>query len=224
MHAAGDRAALDPLLPIIAEELNVKRVVFSETTDELGRWRARPNFKVLGPRLGPRVKAVAEALDAAGSGDGDSVGVALARGSSVTLRLADGSEETIAPGEVVLTQEVHEGWGVSSEAGVTVALELELTEELRLEGLARELVRAIQHARKAAGLDVSDRIVLGIEAGGDVAAALSAHRSYVAGETLASEILDGAMENAEHRETVQIEGTAASLGLRRAPRRNGERS
>ena len=73
-----------------------------------------------------------------------------------------------------------EGWGVASDGGYTVALELEVTPELRLEGLARELVRIAQDARKAAGLDVSDRIVLGIDVDGELAEARDAHARFIA--------------------------------------------
>ena len=88
----------------------------------------------------------------------------------------EGGVATIDPGEVDLMQEVVEGWGVASEGAVTVALELDRTPELVREGLARELVRLIQDGRRAAGLAVTDRIGLSVEASGDVAEALRAHR------------------------------------------------
>ena len=87
----------------------------------------------------------------------------------MTVDLADGRRSSSTPDDVDLTQEVREGWGVASDGGITVALDLELTEELRREGLARELVRRVQDARKAADLDVSDRIELGVASGGSVA-------------------------------------------------------
>ena len=82
-----------------------------------------------------------------------------------------------------------EGWGVASDGGLTVALELDVSPELRREGLARELVRIVQDARKAAGLDVSDRIALGIEVDGELAEARDAHAAFIAGETLARELV-----------------------------------
>jgi isoleucyl-tRNA synthetase len=211
VHYAGDHTALEPLLGLVGEELNVKQVLFAESAEQLGRWRAKPNFKVLGPRLGSRVKAVAAALE---QEDG-SLAAALAHGESVRLDL--GAEHVeLAPSDVDLVQETVEGWGVASDGGITVALELELTPELRAEGLARELVRAVQDARKAAGLDVGDRIVLGLKADGPVAQALDAHRPWVAGETLAVDIVDGTAPDSTFEQSFEIEDARVVVSLRRA--------
>ncbi len=118
---------------------------------------------------------------------------------------------SIEPDDVDLVQEVSTGWGVASEGGVTVALDLEVTEELRREGLARDLIRVVQDARKSAGLDVTDRIRLGVEAGPVVAAALAAHREAVAGETLALEVRD--VEVDPNRVDTSIEGEAVRISL-----------
>ena len=178
VHDPGDHAALEPLLGLVAEELNVKEVVFAETAEELGGWRAKPNFKVLGPRLGPKVKAVAASL---GRDDG-TVAAALARGETVPLEV-EGERIELRPDDVDLVQETLEGWGVAGDGRITVALQLDLTPELRTEGLARELVRVVQDARKAAALEVSDRIELALALDGDLAEALSAHdRAYLIGD------------------------------------------
>ena len=161
----------------------MKQVVFAESDSSFGRWRAKPNYKVLGPKLGGRVKDVAAAL----ASDDGALAASLARGDGVTLEVRGGPAVSLTPDDVDLAQEVSEGWGVASDGGLTVALDLELTDSLRREGQARELVRAIQDARKAAGLDVSDRIALGVSATGDVAASFDTFRDYVAGETLALE-------------------------------------
>ncbi len=210
IHVAVDHAALEPLLTVVAGELNVKEVVFAESVDAFGRWRAKPNFKTLGPRLGTRVQAVAGALAA----DDGTAAAMLARGGAVELELADGTTVTIDPNDVDLTQEVREGWGVGSEGGVTVALDLEITPALRLEGLSRELVRVIQDARKDAGLAVTDRIVLGVETDGEVAAALEAHGSTVAGETLAT-TLSATLDREGHRQDAEIDGTRVAISVRR---------
>ena len=123
---------------------------------------------------------------------------------------------TLHPDDVELAQEVMEGWGVASEGGITMALELALTPELRLEGLARELVRLAQDARKAAGLDVSDRIVLGFQTQGELTSALEAHAHYIAKETLATDMVLGDVDEATHRQEASIEGAAVSLSLRKA--------
>ncbi len=113
-------------------------------------------------------------------------------------------------------QETLEGWGVASEGGLTVALELEITPELRREGLARELVRVVQDSRKAAGLRVSDRIALGVAAEGAVAAAFAEHRDWIASETLATEVRDGVLGDAAYVQEGTIEDSPVTVSLRPA--------
>ncbi|MEO8477054.1 MAG: isoleucine--tRNA ligase [Actinomycetota bacterium] len=209
VHYAGDQTALAALLDLVADELNVKEVLFAESAEEFGRWHAKPNFKVLGPRLGPRVKEVARIL---GRDDGMIAG-ALARGEAATVTL-DGEALTLAPGDVDLSQEVKAGWGVASEGGLTVALDLELSDDLRHEGIARELVRLVQDARKAAGLEVGDRIQLGIQSGPAIAEAMARHRDYIVGETLAVDLLTGEVEGSRH--DASIDGDPVSVSLRKA--------
>jgi isoleucyl-tRNA synthetase len=207
VHLPGGHDALRTLLPLVAEELNVKEVRFAESAEAFGRWRAKPNFRALGPRLGPGVQQVAAALAA----DDGSLAAALARGETVSV-----DDVTLEPDDVDLVQETLEGWGVAAESGITVALELELTPDLRREGLARELVRLVQDARKAAGLEVSDRILLGVETHGELAEAIAAHGDQVAGETLARELSPTAVTGATYRQDAVIEGSAVTITLRRA--------
>ena len=189
VHLPGSHDHLEPLLEVVADELNVHRVVFAESAESFGRWHAKPNFKSLGPALGARVQEVARALTA----DDGSLAAELARGGSVTVP-ASGGDVTLEPDDVELAQDVREGWGVGSEGGITLALDLQLTDELRREGTARELVRAIQEARRSAGLDITDRIQLGVAAGPVVGRALTAHRDEIAGETLAVDVIHGEVE------------------------------
>jgi isoleucyl-tRNA synthetase len=210
VHYAGDHVALARLFDLVAEELNVKKVVFAESAEQLGRWRAKPSFRSLGPRLGGRVQQLASEL----AKDDGALAAALARGESVTIDLADGPLE-LSPDDVDLVQETLEGWGVAGEGGLTVALELELTVELRREGLARELVRVVQDARKAAGLDVSDRIVLGLDADGEVATVIGTFADWIAAETLAVELVEGAVPNATYDEPFASDQARGRVSLRR---------
>ena len=98
------------------DELNVKQVSFAESIEELGRWRAKPNFKLLGPRLGAGVAEVGEAL----AGDDGSLAAALAGGESVSVTTPLG-DVTLSPDDVQLIQEVTQGFGVASDSGITVA-------------------------------------------------------------------------------------------------------
>ncbi len=212
VHHGGDHAALGPLLDLVAEELNVKRIVFADSAEQLGRWRAKPNYRVLGRRLGPQVKEVAQAL----ARDDGSLAASLARGESVSVAAGSGEPVRLTEADVELQQETLEGWGVAGEGGLTVALELELTDELRTEGLGRELVRLVQDARKAAGLEVSDRIALGIATTGAPGAALEAYADTIAGETLAIDLRTSELEDATYREDAELDGVAVTLTLRKA--------
>jgi isoleucyl-tRNA synthetase len=159
------------------------------------------------------VKDVAEAL----ARDGGAVAANLAAGYPASIDLAGGERIDLAPGDVDLVQETKEGWGVASDGRLTVALDLEPTRELRLEGLSREVIRFVQDARKAAGLDVSDRIALGLAtASAELATALGNHADEIARETLATSIdVDGGpIEGAVHKETGIVEGSEIRLELR----------
>ena len=210
-HVSGHDPGVEALLPIVAEELNVHDVRLATSADAFGTWRAKPDFKALGPRLGPRVQAVAAALAA----DDGTLAEALAAGRRVTLEL-DGGAVEIGHDDVVLTRDVLAGWGVASDNGVTVALELELTPELRSEGLARELVRVAQDARRAAGLAVQDRIVLHVVAVGELADARDAHAAFIAGETLATELRTDPADTADASwTTADIDGMPVRIAVRR---------
>ncbi|HZA27406.1 MAG TPA: isoleucine--tRNA ligase [Actinomycetota bacterium] len=215
VHVPGDPSALRPLLTEIAEELNVREIVFAESAERLARWRAKPNFRALGPRLGSRVKELAVVL----TQDDGSVAGALADGKPVTVRV--GSESiALDPADVELTRETQAGWGVGAEGGLTVALDLDITPELRREGIAREVVRLVQEARKAAGLDVTDRIEVAVQATGDVAGAVAAHRDWIAGEVLAVRLESGEATGWDEAQEAEgsIEETPVRLALRRADR------
>ena len=211
VHSSDPHEPLEQLLWLVAEELNVKRVVFEDPSTRRGRWRAKPNFRVLGPRLGSSVREVAAALDA----DDGTIAAVLERGERATVSTGRG-EVTLEPEDVQLVQETLEGWGVASDGGVTVALELEITPELRREGLARELIRIVQDARKAAGLEVGDRIVLGLDVEGELAEAFEAHRAEIAAETLATEIADTTVPDATYEQTARVDSARVRVTVRRA--------
>jgi isoleucyl-tRNA synthetase len=211
VHHPGDPDAIRPLIPEIADELNVKAVILDETAEHLGRWRAKPNYRALGPRLGSRVRAVAAALTA----DDGRIAGELAAGVPASVQ-TDGDRVVLEPGDVDLVRETEQGWGVASEGGITVALDLQPTGELRREGLAREVVRVVQDARKAAGLDVTDRIVLGLEASGGPSEAIEAHADYIANETLTTELRRDGVHDALIEQTATIDGADVVVTLRRA--------
>jgi isoleucyl-tRNA synthetase len=180
---------------IVLDELNVRELRFVSEAGELGSYEVKPNYRALGPRFGklmPQVAAAVEALDAA------AVASAIERGEEVGIQV-EGKDHTLAGEDISLVMEPLEGYQVEAESGHAVALELDLDDELRREGLAREVVRAVQEARKQAGLDVSDRIALALGGDAELLAAAREHEAYIAGETLATSVdygADGAGEKA----------------------------
>jgi isoleucyl-tRNA synthetase len=183
--AAGrERAALERLGDVVADELNVKELRFVERADELGSYEVKPNYRTLGPRFGkdmPKVAAAVASLEpghvAGALRDERPIGIAI-----------DGRDHQLAADDLLLALKPLDGYQVEREGAHAVALELTLDDELHREGLAREVVRAVQETRKRAGLDVSDRIALTL--GGDPALldAARAHEPYIADEVLAEQV------------------------------------
>jgi len=204
-----ERAAIERLSEIVASELNVKEIEFVHEEAELVSYRVRPNYRALGPRFGkhmPQVAAAVEALDA------DGVARKIEEGAEVGISL-DGAEHTLGAADINLVMEPLEGYEVEAEAGHAVALSLEIDDELRAEGLAREIVHAVQNARREAGLEVSDRIELSLGGDDELLGAARAHESYISGETLATSVsYDG--DSAGEKTTV--EGRELLIGVSRA--------
>jgi isoleucyl-tRNA synthetase len=183
--AAGEeRRAIERFETLLLEDLNVRSVRFVSEAEELGRWELKPNYRALGPRFGKRMPAVAEAVAAL---DAQSAASTLRAGGSVGISI-DGKEHPLGTDDVQLVLQPLEGYRVERSGTHAVALNLELTPELRLEGLAREVVHAVQAARKSAGLNVEDRIQLVLGGSAELLEAARAHEDYVAGETLALSI------------------------------------
>src|SRR5882757_3295464 len=155
--AAGFELLDEPLRAQIAEELNVSSLAsLGEVGGSLVDTTAKANFRALGKRFGKGVQAVAAAVAAA---DAAALSADLRERGTATV-VVDGSDVSLSPDEVIVTETPREGWSVASDSGATVALDLTITPELRLAGLAREVIRLIQEARKNSGLDVADRIAV----------------------------------------------------------------
>jgi isoleucyl-tRNA synthetase len=197
----------------IAAELNVRSLeALSTVGEDLVDHVVKPNFRALGKRFGKGTPAVAAAITAA---DAASLATGL-RTAGETSVVVGGERGPLTADEVIITQTPRAGWTVAADAGETVALEIRITTELRREGLAREVIRLVQDARKADGLDVSDRVSLWWQtANPEVAAALAEHGQLIAGEVLASEFGAGppGAGAAEVTGRPPAEHTDADLGL-----------
>jgi isoleucyl-tRNA synthetase len=201
--AAGEeRAAIERLAAVALEELNVKELRYVSQADELGSYEVKPNYRALGPRFGKQMPQVAAAVGALDPGH---VAGALRDGGRVGISV-DGHDHELGADDLMLAMQPLDGYQLEREGSHAVALELELDEELRREGLAREIVHAVQAARKAAGLHVEDRIALKLGGDEELLAAARAFEAYLARETLAVEVGDDATD-----------GTAATIDGRPLP-------
>ncbi|GIW51332.1 MAG: isoleucine--tRNA ligase [Gemmatimonadales bacterium] len=206
------RALLNDLLPVLAQEVNVKTIELIGSEDELVRLKGRPNFASLGKVYGKRTPVVASAVSRLSREQL----LSLEQGASVTLRTDGGEEFTYRPEDVRVEREVVSDWLVERQNGHVVALDPRLDEELRLEGIARELVHRIQRLRKEAGYDYTTRIELGLAGSQEILKAVRAHGSFIARETLARGIRVGEVLNqADLVQEVDVDGLEALISLKR---------
>ena len=174
----GVAAAVERHRGIIADELNVKSVTTSEDEQSVVELRAKANFSRLGPRLGAAVKQVADAI---ASLSGPEV-LSLVETGRIAL-----GDHHLTTDDVVIARRSRPGLVVASDAEISVALDTDLTGDLRAEGQAREVVSRIQRARRAQGLAVSDRIRIRYHSDDDeLRTAIERHAGFVAGEVLAT--------------------------------------
>ena len=193
---------LEAISDLVKSEVNVKDVEMLRDDSAFVK-RAKADFKALGKTMGPRMKAVAAAIGSLTSADVST----LERVGALTLDPGDGKGAIeLTTAHVTIQTEDIPGWLVSSEGGVTVALDVTLDEELKAEGLARELVNRVQNLRKDAGLDITDRIRLDVCAVGDIRRALEANLDYIRTETLATDVV---WTEAEAGENLQLEDGAS---------------
>ena len=190
ISAASNAQLTDELREQICQELNVGEVGSFAQSGDIVDHVAKANFRALGKRFGQQTPIVAKAV---ASADASALAAALHGPVGVaSLNVPGVGEVSLTSDDVLLTERPREGWSVLEDAGETIALDLELTPELVAAGLAREVVRAVQEARKTSGFDVSDRIRLVWTAAGDTAAAVRTHAELIADEVLAVEMTEDA--------------------------------
>jgi isoleucyl-tRNA synthetase len=193
VSAPGWEELPDDLRQHIADELNVAGLdalgaAGDGAARELVDVSVKANFRSLGKRYAKRTPQVAAAIQAA---DPDALTASL-RSSGVAVVTVDGSDEQVTADDVVITETPRSGWAVASAGPETVALDLELTEELVAAGSVREVIRAVQEARKTLALEVTDRIELWWEAPAPVDAALRKAADLLGAEVLAVSVTEGA--------------------------------
>ena len=208
--SGAERAAIESLEAEVRDELNVKAIRVVERADELGSYEVKPNYRALGPRFGKRMPVVAEAVAAL---DPARVAAALREGRTVGVNV-DGHEHELGPEDLQLVMKPLEGYQVERAGSHAVALELEVDDALVREGRAREIVHAVQNARKAAGLEVSDRIALVLDGHPELLEAATAHEDVIAGEVLATSVqLGSGLTNGARAE---VDGLELRVGVSKA--------
>jgi isoleucyl-tRNA synthetase len=209
------RAEVDHLAgleELLAEELNVREIEVARGIGELVTYTIKPNFKALGPRFGAQVRDVAAALARA---DAHEVVAALEERDAATLEVG-GEHVTLSREELDVRVSGREGFSLAQDGPYGVALDLHVTPELAAEGIAREVVRAVQDLRKSSGLAVEDRIELWLSSD-DVAVsgALREHEGMIGKEVLARSTLLEAPPEDVATDDVTLDGGLAAIGLRK---------
>lgn len=194
---------------LVRDELNVKEVAYTTQGDQYVQYKIVPNFKRLGPRVGKNMPAVKAALAAA---DGGKLLSEMQTAGKITLQVADLSLELTAE-DIDIRLTAREGWAAAQGRQCVVVLATELTDELIREGIAKDLIRTIQSLRKEIGCQYTDRIRVGIQTESEqVKQAVVENQSLIASETLATEILETAVNGGG-----QAQGDDAIITIAAAP-------
>jgi isoleucyl-tRNA synthetase len=180
---AQEKAVLESMKDTIAEELNVKSVIFHDQEADLVEYKAKANFKVLGKILGGKMKAAAAQIVTLSGAD-----IAKIVDGGVLSINVDGTDVELNSESVIVERLEKENLKVINDGTLTVGLDTKITDELKKEGYARDAVRGIQNLRKESGFEVTDRINLKVSGDASLKSAFEMFRDFIAGETLSSKI------------------------------------
>ena len=201
---AAQRGRIEAMQQLILDEVNVKELEFVDAGGVLVK-KVKCNFRVMGKKFGKLMKSVADAVAALSQDD-----ITRLEQGSVDVTLADGTVATIENADVEIFSEDIPGWTVANEGSLTVALDIQITDQLRNEGVAREIVKRIQTLRKESGLEITDRIRVSLLHHPATDEALQGFRDYVAAQVLADEVLavdtlpEGGYEGKVELETAEV--------------------
>ncbi len=194
------------------DELNVKKVVFTDDARAFTTYNLKPQMRTLGPKYGKLLGRIGQHLKEL---DGNEVVDAFSRGETVTFTL-DGTEVVLAKDDVLTEATQKPGFSAQMEGEVTVVLDCNLTPELIAEGYQREMVSKLQNMRKDAGFEVSDRIEVTYEAGDELAAAIEAGRDFIMQSVLATTFARSAAPEGAVSQEWDLNGKKAVLSVRKA--------
>jgi isoleucyl-tRNA synthetase len=221
-----ERKAVERFADQIRDELNIKKVTLHNAKKgALLAFDVRLNPKAAGPKFGPKLGAVQAALASLVAADPvwvsqvlEAAQDQLATGGPIKVGLEDGTWATLDPTDLWITTKVDKGWGGIADRRTQILLDGRITPELELEGLAREIVRHVQNARKDAKLEMDDRIVLRLTTDSPkLKEAIRVHRDYIANETLVVNWATDPLGGLSHTVEVKIEGMALTIELKKQP-------
>ncbi len=205
------RSQLEAMKQLILSEVNVKEMQLTDDSDGVLVKSIKPDFKQLGPKFGKKMKAAAAAINAFTQQQ-----IAqIERDGSITFRL-EGEDVTVEVADVDIHSEDIPGWLVASDGSVTVALEVEITDQLRKEGVARDLINRIQNIRKGRDYDITDRITVTVEPSELTSGAVADFGEYIASQVLASAIVEAPVTDPADDEVLDIDGTEVKVKISRS--------
>lgn len=205
---AGEREGLARVIHLVAEELNVKALEFVESLDSFVDYAVKPNFRTLGPRFGSAVEELAQVIYST-----DALDVRRQLEETGRARFVNrGAEVWLGSDDLEIRAEGRKGYAVAHDSAYGVALDVEITPDLRKEGLAREVARALNEARRQNGFEIAERVHLYAEAHDELAEVLNSWRDWIAGEILVLEWLDSPPLNESVRE-IDIDGSKLRFAL-----------
>ena len=183
IHSESQKQEILAVADLIKSEVNVKDIEVLEDASDILVKQIKPNFKVLGPRFGKDMKAVAQTVNNFTADD-----IKKIEQNGILDVVINGKSITLEKSDVEITSQDIEGWLVASQGALTVALDVTLTDDLKKEGIARELVNRIQNLRKDSGFELTDRIVVQFQKDEQIINAINKNLEYIKTETLTDEL------------------------------------
>ena len=203
------REVIEPMSRLILNEVNVQELQMLDSGEAFLVKRVKPDFKKLGPLFGKRMKAVAAAVQQMSQQQ-----IAqLERDGQIVLTV-DGEEAVVPAADVEIISEDIPGWLVANEGTLTVALDVTITPELKLEGIARELVNRIQNIRKGRDYSITDRIDVVVASNPETDGAVADFHDYISDQVLASSLSVG-VPSADYAETLDLDGVNVVISITR---------
>ena len=208
LRSTDEVALLSQVAPQVQDELNVKQIEPVTDEGDVLEYKVQPNLRLLGPKYGAELRNIVAALNDANPAE---IHGQVRSGNPVAV-----NGVVLEPDEVLVETLDKDGYAVTNEGGYTVAVSTEVSEALRLEGDARELVHGIQNMRRSADFDIADHIVTYYESSPELDAVIAAHSDYIRQETLSQELVSQPPADDAYTETLKVNAIQATIGVRRA--------